>query len=50
MSTLGPGLVEFSAIFILHQMVQGGHETQVISTKTHPGADLGVNGTRQVPG
>lgn len=50
MSTLGLGLVGFSAIFILHQMVQRGHKTQVISTKTGPGADLGVNGTRQVPG
>lgn len=50
MSTLGLSLVEFSVMLILCQMVQGGHETQVISTKTGPGADLGVTGTRQVPG
>lgn len=33
LSTLGLGLMEFSVIFILHQMLQGGHEAQVISTK-----------------
>lgn len=50
MSTLGLGLVGFSVLFILSQMVQRGHESQVISTKTGPGADLGATGTRQVPG
>lgn len=50
MSTLGLGLAGSSAIFILHQMVQRGRKTQVISTKIGPGADLGMNRTRQVPG
>lgn len=50
MSTLGLGLVGFSVIFILHQMAQGGYESHIISTKTGPGADLGVNRTKQVSG